>query len=95
MHRHLPKYILNAKNKKQDQLVSRHNKKINKEANTGEKEDLLPEKALAVEAMELEEKSFQRRRSMKKHVALREGEKEFYQEWMNVNIWYLLYSQMH
>lgn len=34
-HRHLPKYILNANLKKQDQRVSRHQKQINKEANTG------------------------------------------------------------
>lgn len=30
MHRHLPKYILNAKKRRQDQTVSKHNKKINK-----------------------------------------------------------------
>lgn len=30
MHRHLPKYILNAKKKKQEQVVSKFNKKINK-----------------------------------------------------------------
>lgn len=35
MHRHLPKYILNAKKRRQDQVKSRFNKKVNKEANTG------------------------------------------------------------
>ena len=30
MHRHLPKYILNAKKRRQEQLVSKHNKKVNK-----------------------------------------------------------------
>ena len=37
-HRHLPKYILNAKKRKQDQVISRFNKKVNKEANTGIKQ---------------------------------------------------------
>ena len=35
MHRHLPKYIVNAKKRKQDQVISKYNKKINKQANTG------------------------------------------------------------
>lgn len=30
MHRHLPKYILNAKKRRQDQIESKYNKKINK-----------------------------------------------------------------
>lgn len=30
MHRHLPKHILNAKKRKQDQTVSKFNKKVNK-----------------------------------------------------------------
>lgn len=36
-HRHLPKYILNANKRKQDQSASKYNKRINKEANTGMK----------------------------------------------------------
>jgi len=29
-HRHLPKYILNANKRKQDQVASHHNKRLNK-----------------------------------------------------------------
>ena len=36
-YRHLPKYIKNAKMRRQDQVVSKFNKRINKEANTGMK----------------------------------------------------------
>lgn len=53
MHRHLPKYIVNAKKRKQDQVVSKHNKKINKEANTGVKEEKKPEKALFIDGIEI------------------------------------------
>ena len=35
-HRHIPKYILNANQRKQDQSASRLQKKMNREANTGE-----------------------------------------------------------
>lgn len=48
MHRHLPKYILNAKKRRQDQTMSKFNKKINKQANTGVKQELKPEKQMAV-----------------------------------------------
>lgn len=47
-HRHLPKYILNANKRKQDQSASKYNKRINKEANTGLKEDRAVDKAIAV-----------------------------------------------
>lgn len=78
MHRHLPKYILNAKKRRQEQLVSRHNKKLNKEANTGVKEDILPDKMQAIEKMELEEKSFKARRSSKKQREEEEEQEEQY-----------------
>jgi len=48
LHRHLPKYILNAKKRGQDQIVSKFNKKLNKEANTGVKEDVIADKVKAV-----------------------------------------------
>jgi hypothetical protein len=48
-HRHLPKYILNANKRKQDQTVSKHNKRLNKEANTGIKDDKIVDKLLTVE----------------------------------------------
>jgi hypothetical protein len=48
-YRHLPKYILNANKRKQDQNVSRHNKKLNKEANTGTRSEKQADKALLVE----------------------------------------------
>lgn len=51
MHRHLPKYILNAKKRRQDQTISKFNKKVNKEANTGMKEETIPQKYKAVEKM--------------------------------------------
>lgn len=64
-YRHLPKYILNAKKRKQDQTVSKFNKRINKEANTGIKEERLPEKFRAVEKMEIEEKKYKRSKNQK------------------------------
>ena len=70
MHRHLPKYIVNAKKRKQEQVVSKYNKKINKEANTGIKQKVIPDKYKAVDKMEFEEQreiSEKRVRKAKKH----------------------------
>lgn len=49
----MPKYILNANKRKQDQNVSKFNKKINKEANTGIKEERQVDKAQLVEKIEI------------------------------------------
>lgn len=65
MHRHLPKYILNAKKRRQDQVVSKHNKKINKEANTGFKQEQIPQKEKAVDKIEIQEKLSKRNRRKK------------------------------
>ena len=65
MHRHLPKYILNAKKRRQDQVVSKHNKKINKEANTGIKQGQIPQKEKAVDKIEIQEKLSKRNRRKK------------------------------
>lgn len=65
MHRHLPKYILNAKKRRQDQVVSKHNKKINKEANTGIKQEQIPQKEKAVDKIEIQEKLSKRNRRKK------------------------------
>ncbi len=54
-HRHLPKYILNAKKRKQDQAESKFNKKVNKEANTGVKEAPINLKEKAVEGIAFED----------------------------------------
>lgn len=62
MHRHLPKYILNAKKRRQDQVVSKHNKKINKEANTGIKQEQIPQKEKAVDKIEIQEKLSKRKK---------------------------------
>ena len=61
----MPKYILNAKKRKQDQTVSKFNKKINKEANTGIKEERVPDKYKAVEKIEIEEKKNKKARTGK------------------------------
>lgn len=53
LHRHLPKYIMNAKKRRQDQVVSKFNKKVNKQANTGVREQTIPEKYKAVQKMEI------------------------------------------
>lgn len=50
-YRHLPKYILNAKKRKLDQNVSKHNKQINKEANTGIKEHKEVDKKAVIEGI--------------------------------------------
>jgi hypothetical protein len=54
-HRHLPKYILNANKRRQDQNVSKHNKRLNKQANTGIKDERPVDKVLAVENIEIPE----------------------------------------
>lgn len=64
-YRHLPKYILNANKRQQDQTVSRYNKKLNKEANTGIKEDRLADKAIAVENIEIPEEKIEKKRTKK------------------------------
>jgi hypothetical protein len=51
--------------RRQGQIVSRFNKRINKEANTGIKEENLPDKYKAVEKMEIEEPSFRKKRNIK------------------------------
>lgn len=66
MHRHLPKYILNAKKKKQDQVVSKFNKRINKQANTGVKEEMKPEKIQAVEGIQIEQQKIKRKRKSRR-----------------------------
>ena len=65
-HRHLPKYIVNANQRRQEQSASRMQKKLNKEANTGVIEHLGSEKKRLVERIEIEEEEKPRRRSKKK-----------------------------
>jgi hypothetical protein len=51
----LPKYILNANKRKQDQTSSRYNKRANKEANTGVIEERRPDKEQLVEDLGIAE----------------------------------------
>ncbi len=59
-HRHLPKYILNAKKRRQDQAESKFNKRVNKEANTGVKEEVVKLKEAIVEGIEFREEKVPR-----------------------------------
>lgn len=80
-HRHLPKYILNANKRKQDQVASRFNKKLNKEANTGVKEDRPVDKAAAVENIEVreeEQKQTKRRKPAKQQQGQQAEEEELH-----------------
>ena len=61
-HRHLPKYILNAKKRRQDQAESKFNKRVNKEANTGIKEEVVKLKEAIVEDIEFKEEKIPRSR---------------------------------
>jgi DDB1- and CUL4-associated factor 13 len=54
-HRHLPKYILNANKRKQDQGVSKLKKKLNREANTGVLDSTVGQKKVLVESIEIPE----------------------------------------
>ncbi len=69
-HRHLPKYILNSNKRKQDQIVSRHNKKINKEANTGIREEHVKDKERVIEDIQVreeEESNYKKKKNTKVH----------------------------
>lgn len=71
-HRHLPKYILNANQRKQDQSASRLQKKLNREANTGEAEGQKGQKKGLVEGIEIPEEEFPGR----KRADSRQGQEE-------------------
>ena len=47
----MPKYILNARKRNQDQAESKFNKRINKEANTGVKEEVINLKEKLIEGI--------------------------------------------
>lgn len=64
-HRHLPKYIVNANQRRQEQSASRLKKKLNKEANTGIVEAGSAEKKRLVENIEIEEEEIVRPRKKK------------------------------
>ena len=59
-HRHLPKYILNKNKRSQDQGASKLRKRVNREANTGQREDIIASKKKLVEHIEVEEEQFPR-----------------------------------
>ena len=64
-YRHLPKYILNANKRKQDQTASRYNRRANKEANTGVVEERRPDKEQLVEDLGIPEEQKPKRKSKK------------------------------
>ncbi len=66
-YRHLPKYIINANKRKQDQAVSRFNKKINREANTGVITQSKADKEKLIEQIQIkEEKILKKAKKTKK-----------------------------
>lgn len=74
-YRHLPKYIINANKRKQDQTASRYNKKINREANTGVITQAKPDKEQLIEQIEIkQEKILKKGKKVKKDKKPEEAE---------------------
>ena len=57
-HRHLPKYIMNANKRRQDQTASRLKKKLNRQANTGIEDEKRSQKKVLVENIEIPQEEF-------------------------------------